>query len=150
MAYMDVPPAGQANGRTVVLLHGMNFAGFYWAGPIEALRKEGFRVVITDQIGFGRSSKPIIPYNFHDMALNTRKVLEHLGITRAAIVGHSMGGMLAARFAASYPDVTERVVLYDPIASPTRVTSARTAARTRHTRRRSPSATSRRMPRSSA
>ena len=115
MAYMDVPPAGQPNGRTVVLLHGMNFAGFYWAGPIEAIRKEGFRVVVTDQIGFGRSSKPIIPYNFHDMALNTRKVLEHLGISRATIVGHSMGGMLAARFAASYPDVTERVVLYNPI-----------------------------------
>jgi pimeloyl-ACP methyl ester carboxylesterase len=115
MAYMDVPPAGQANGRTVVLLHGMNFAGFYWAGPIEVLRKEGFRVIVTDQIGFGRSSKPIIPYNFHDMALNTSRVLQHLGITRAAIVGHSMGGMLAARFAASYPNITERVVLYDPI-----------------------------------
>jgi pimeloyl-ACP methyl ester carboxylesterase len=115
MAYMDVPAAAQANGRTVVLLHGMNFAGFYWANVIDVLRKEGFRVVVTDQIGFGRSSKPIIPYNFHDMALNTRRVLEHLGITKAAIVGHSMGGMLAARFAASYPDVTERVVLYDPI-----------------------------------
>jgi pimeloyl-ACP methyl ester carboxylesterase len=115
MAYMDVPPAGQANGRAVVLLHGFNFAGFYWAGPIEALRNAGFRVVVIDQIGFGRSSKPIIPYNFHDMALNTRKLLEHLGIGSAAIVGHSMGGMLAARFAASYPDVTERVVLYAPI-----------------------------------
>jgi pimeloyl-ACP methyl ester carboxylesterase len=115
MAYMDVPPAGQPNGRAVVLLHGFNFAGFYWAGPIEALRSAGFRVIVADQIGFGRSSKPIIPYNFHDMALNTRKLLEHLGIGSAAIVGHSMGGMLAARFAASYPDVTERVVLYAPI-----------------------------------
>jgi len=115
MAYMDVPPAGQPNGHTVVLLHGMNFSGFYWAGPIDVLRKEGFRVVVTDQIGFGRSSKPIIPYNFHDMALNTKRVLEHLGIRKAAIVGHSMGGMLAARFAASYPDITERVVLYAPI-----------------------------------
>jgi pimeloyl-ACP methyl ester carboxylesterase len=115
MAYMDVPPAGQANGRTVVLLHGMNFAGFYWANVIDVLRKDGYRVVVTDQIGFGRSSKPIIPYNFHDMALNTNRVLEHLGIAKAAIVGHSMGGMLAARFAASYPAVTERVVLYDPI-----------------------------------
>jgi len=115
MAYMDVPPAAQPNGRTVVLLHGMNFAGFYWAGPIEVLRKEGFRVVVTDQIGFGRSSKPIVPYNFHDMALNTKRVLDHLGVAQAAIVGHSMGGMLAARFAASYPDATERVVLYDPI-----------------------------------
>ena len=115
MAYMDVPPAGQPNGRTVVLLHGMNFGGFYFGGPIDALRKAGFRVVVPDQIGFGRSSKPIIPYNFHDMAMNTRTLLQSLGIAKAAIVGHSMGGMLAARFAASYPEMTERVVLYDPI-----------------------------------
>jgi pimeloyl-ACP methyl ester carboxylesterase len=115
MAYMDVPPAGQSNGHTVVLFHGMNFSGFYWAGPIEVLRKEGFRVIVTDQIGFGRSSKPIIPYNFHDMALNSKRVLDQLGIKKAMIVGHSMGGMLAARFAASYPDITEKVVLYAPI-----------------------------------
>ena len=68
MAYMDVPPANQPNGRTVVLLHGMNFGGFYFSGPIELLRNAGFRVVVPDQIGFGRSSKPIIPYNFNDMA----------------------------------------------------------------------------------
>src|SRR6202453_4554993 len=57
MAYMDVPPAGPPNGRTVVLFHGMNFGGFYFAGPIEVLRQQGFRVVVPDQIGFGRSSK---------------------------------------------------------------------------------------------
>lgn len=115
MAYMDVPPSAAANGRTVLLFHGMNFGGFYFAGVIDALRKEGFRVVATDQIGFGRSSKPIIPYNFNDMAMNSRKVLESLGITKAAVVGHSMGGMLAARFSALYPDITERVVIYNPI-----------------------------------
>jgi len=115
MAYMDVPPSGQPNGHTVVLFHGMNFGGFYFGGPIEVLSKEGFRVVVPDQIGFGRSSKPIIPYNFHDMAANTLKLLQTLGVTRTAIVGHSMGGMLAARFAASYPDITERAVIYDPI-----------------------------------
>src|ERR1700680_4681033 len=115
MAYMDVPPAGQSNGRTVVLFHGMNFGGFYFAGPIELLRKEGFRVVVPDQIGWGRSSKPIMPYNFHDMALNSRKLLQSLGISKAALLGHPMGGMLASRFAASYPDMTERVVMYNPI-----------------------------------
>ena len=115
MAYMDVPPAGRPNGRTVVLLHGMNFGGFYFSGPIDVLRKEGFRVVVPDQIGFGRSSKPIIPYNFHDMAFNTRKLLQSLGVNKAAVVGHSMGGMLTARFAASYPDITERAVIYNPI-----------------------------------
>ena len=115
MAYMDVPPAGQPNGRTVVLFHGMNFGGFYFGGPIEVLSKAGFRVIVPDQIGFGRSSKPIMPYNFHDMALNSRKLLEKLGVTKTAIVGHSMGGMLTARFAASYPDIIERAVIYDPI-----------------------------------
>jgi pimeloyl-ACP methyl ester carboxylesterase len=115
MAYMDVPPAGPPNGRTVVLFHGMNFGGFYFAGPIEVLRQQGFRVVVPDQIGFGRSSKPIIPYNFHDMALNSRRLLESLQIAKVTIVGHSMGGMLAARFAASFPDITERAVIYDPI-----------------------------------
>ncbi len=115
MAYMDVPPAGQPNGRTVMLFHGMNFGGFYFSGPIEVLRKEGFRVVVPDQIGFGRSSKPIIPYNFHDMALNSRKLLRSLGVGKVTIVGHSMGGMLSARFAASFPDITERAVIYDPI-----------------------------------
>src|SRR4051812_502423 len=115
MAYMDIPPAGAANGRTVLLLHGMNFGGFYFGGPIEALRTQGFRVVVPDQIGFGRSSKPIIPYNFHDMALNTRTLLQSLRIEKAVIFGHSMGGMLAARFSASYPALTERVILNNPI-----------------------------------
>jgi pimeloyl-ACP methyl ester carboxylesterase len=115
MAYMDIAPAGQPNGRTVMMFHGMNFGGFYFAGPIEVLRKQGFRVVVPDQIGFGRSSKPIIPYNFHDMALNSRRLLQALGIASVAIVGHSMGGMLSARFAASFPDITERAVIYDPI-----------------------------------
>jgi pimeloyl-ACP methyl ester carboxylesterase len=115
IAYMDVPPAGQPNGHTVVLLHGNNFAGFYWGGPIDALRKEGFRVIVPDQIGYGRSSKPIIPYNFHDMARNTRLILQNLKIDKVMVVGHSMGGMLAARFSTQYPDMVERLVLYNPI-----------------------------------
>lgn len=115
MAYMDVTPQGQANGHTVVLLHGNNFAGFYFGVVIDALRKEGFRVIVPDQIGYGRSSKPIIPYYLADMARNTRSILQRLSIDKAMIVGHSMGGMLAARFASQYPDATERLVLFNPI-----------------------------------
>ena len=115
MAYMDVTPQGQANGHTVVLLHGNNFAGFYFGVVIDALRKEGFRVIVPDQIGYGRSSKPIIPYYLADMARNTRSILQRLNIDKAMIVGHSMGGMLAARFASQYPDATERLVLFNPI-----------------------------------
>lgn len=115
IAYMDVAPQGQPNGHTVVLLHGNNFAGFYFGVVIDALRREGFRVIVPDQIGYGRSSKPIIPYYLSDMARNTRRILESLNINKAMIVGHSMGGMLAARFATQYPEVTERLVLFNPI-----------------------------------
>ena len=115
IAYMDVAPSTTPNGHTVVLLHGNNFAGFYFGGPIDALRNEGFRVVVPDQVGYGRSSKPIMPYTLDDMARNTHLVLEHLGIQKAMVVGHSMGGMLAARFATQFPDTVERLVLYNPI-----------------------------------
>jgi len=49
------------------------------------------------------------------MARNTRLVLQHLNIDRVMVVGHSMGGMLAARFATQYPAMVERLVLYNPI-----------------------------------
>lgn len=115
MAYMDAAPQGTPNGHTVVLLHGNNFAGFYFAGAMEVLQKEGFRVIVPDQIGYGRSSKPIIPYGFNDWARYTKLLLDSLKIEKAMVVGHSMGGMLAARFATQYPAMTERLVIYNPI-----------------------------------
>ena len=59
IAYMDVAAQGTANGRTVLLLHGNNFGGFYFKPIIDGLTKEGFRVIVPDQIGYGKSSKPI-------------------------------------------------------------------------------------------
>ncbi|MEJ7666449.1 MAG: hypothetical protein WKG07_46505 [Hymenobacter sp.] len=61
IAYMDVAAQGTPNGHTVMIFHGHNFAGFYFGNIIDALRAEGFRVIVVDQIGYGRSSKPIIP-----------------------------------------------------------------------------------------
>jgi pimeloyl-ACP methyl ester carboxylesterase len=72
-------------------------------------------VIVPDQIGFGRSSKPLIQYTLNDMAANTRKLLQELGVERAAIVGHSMGGMLASRFAFAYPDFTTHVAMVNQI-----------------------------------
>src|ERR1700737_1138716 len=113
MAYMDVAPQGQPNGHTVVLLHGNNFAGFYFGVVIDALRKEGFRVIVPDQIGYGRSSKPIIPYYLADMARITCAILQSLNINKAMIVGHSMGWFLAARLNTQYPGFPERLVFFN-------------------------------------
>ena len=115
IAFMDVAPLGQPNGHTVVLFHGNNFAGFYFGPAIDALRKEGFRVIVPDQIGYGRSSKPIIPYNFHDMARNTRadpaEPEDRQGDDRRPLDGRDAGGALRH----AVPGVTERLVLYNPI-----------------------------------
>jgi pimeloyl-ACP methyl ester carboxylesterase len=115
MAYMDIPPTGAANGHTVVLLHGKNFAGFYWDRTVRTLINAGYRVVVPDQIGFGKSSKPDLAYSFDLLAQNTLTLFDHLHIARALVVGHSTGGMLAIRFALSYPEHVERLVLEDPI-----------------------------------
>lgn len=115
MAYMDVPPAAAANGRTVALFHGKNFFGAYWKTTIQALSGAGYRVIVPDQIGFGKSSKPEMAYSFHEMARHTKALLDQLGVKQTAVVGHSMGGMVAARFALMYPDTVTRLVLEDPI-----------------------------------
>lgn len=115
MALMDVRPA-QPNGRTVILLHGKNFCGATWERTIAALASAGYRVIAPDQIGFCKSTKPDrYQYTFQQLATNTRLMLEARGVTRAVIVGHSMGGMLAARFALMFPDVAERLVMVNPL-----------------------------------
>jgi len=115
MAYMDVAPTGPSNGQVVALFHGMNFFAAPYEPTIRALSDAGFRVLAIDRLGYGRSSKPLIHYNLHLPALNTRRLLDHLGIEQAAIVGHSMGGMVATRFASTYPDRTSHLVMVNQI-----------------------------------
>ena len=115
MAYMDIPPEGNPNGMAVLLLHGKNFFGAYWRGTIRFLSQNGFRVIVPDQIGFGKSSKPNIHYSFHLLATNTKKLLNTLGVKQIAVVGHSMGGMLATRLALMYPETVSQLILENPI-----------------------------------
>jgi pimeloyl-ACP methyl ester carboxylesterase len=115
MAYVDVLPSNP-NGKTILLMHGKNFSIAYWEQTIKALSKEGFRVIATDQIGFGKSTKPEnYQYSFQQLAHNTKSILDSLKINKIIILGHSMGGMLATRFALSYPDMTAKLILENPI-----------------------------------
>jgi pimeloyl-ACP methyl ester carboxylesterase len=114
MAYMDVAPA-QPNGRTVVLLHGRNFPSSYWAPIIKTLNDAGYRVVVPDQIGFGKSSKPSGELHFDTLARNTIALLDHLQIAKADIVAHSMGGMVGVRITRAYPDRISHLLLAAPI-----------------------------------
>ena len=115
MAYRDVRPTGAANGKAVLLLHGKNFSGFYWEATIEFLAQQGYRVIAPDQLGFGASSRPDIHYSFHQMAQNTKALLDHLGLKQVDVIAHSMGGMLGVRFTLLFPETVERLVLENPI-----------------------------------
>lgn len=115
MVYMDVKPA-QPNGRTLVLMHGKNFCAATWVGTIKVLVDAGYRVVAADQIGFCKSSKPAhYQFSFQQLAANTRALLDSIGVDKVSVMGHSMGGMLATRFALMYPAQTEQLVLVNPI-----------------------------------
>jgi pimeloyl-ACP methyl ester carboxylesterase len=115
MTYLDVRPR-TPNGRTVVLLHGKNFCAGTWEETIRVLTQAGYRVVAPDQIGFCKSSKPErYQYSFQQLAGNTRALLDHLGVARVIVLGHSTGGMLAARFVLLYPQQVEQLVLVNPI-----------------------------------
>lgn len=116
MGYMDVKPAQQANGQTVVLMHGKNFCAATWEDTINALSQQGYRVIAPDQIGFCTSTKPArYQYSFQQLAQNTHQLLAQLGVEKAMIVGHSTGGMLATRYALMYPQQTQKLVLVNPI-----------------------------------
>lgn len=115
MGYMDVKPK-QSNGKTIVLMHGKNFNGAYWKATVEALTKDGYRVIVPDQIGFGKSSKPIgYQFTFQQLAQNTKRLMDELNVSNFYLLGHSMGGMLATRYTLMYPEMVDKLILENPI-----------------------------------
>lgn len=115
MAYMD-EVSTQPNGKSVLLMHGKNFNGAYWKQTTDSLLEYGYRVIIPDQIGFGKSAKPEhFQYSFQQLAINTKYLLDSLGIQKIAVLGHSMGGMLSIRYTVMFPDQVTHLILENPI-----------------------------------
>ena len=115
LAYMDVAPSGPANGRTVIFHHGGLYYGWYWEKQVAALSAEGYRVIVKDRLGWGKSSKPVIPYSISFWASNTARLMDRLGIEQAAVVGHSIGGQMVTRFAFLYPERTTHLVTVNQV-----------------------------------
>lgn len=116
MAYLDVAPTTRANGRVVVLLHGKNFCAATWGATARFLAARGYRVVVPDQIGFCKSSKPQgFQYSLAALASLTRALLVTTGVDRPTLVGHSTGGLLAMRYALLFPQQVSSLVLVNPL-----------------------------------
>ncbi|UFH56076.1 alpha/beta fold hydrolase [Spirosoma sp. KNUC1025] len=115
MAYMDVAPTGSSNGKSAILFHGKNFNGAYWRDVITFLSKAGYRVIVPDQVGWGKSDYPDLHYSFHALAINNKQLLDALKIKKVTVIAHSMGGMLATRFTLLYPATVHQLILENPI-----------------------------------
>ena len=100
------------SGPVVVLLHGLGGNSANWAFNTPALAQR-FRVIVPDQVGFGRSDKPLINYRVGTYVDFLDKFLAGLKVERASLVGNSMGGWIAASYALKYPAKVERLVLVD-------------------------------------
>jgi len=115
MAYAYEKPMGSSKG-TVLLLHGKNFSAYYWENTIHHLNQKGYTVIAPEQLGFGESSQPAsYQFSFQQLAKNTKQLLDSLDATNLIVLGHSMGGMLAVRFALMYPNLCKQLILEDPI-----------------------------------
>lgn len=101
-------------GETILFSHGMggNHAIWYQQVPVFASR---YRVVTWDQRGFGRSTGESGDIGPQPSVRDIEKILDHLGVERAHLVGQSMGGWATLGFAAAHPKKTHSVVLADTI-----------------------------------
>jgi pimeloyl-ACP methyl ester carboxylesterase len=100
------------SGPVVILLHGLGGDMSNWASTIGPLSQK-YRVIVPDQIGFGRSDKPMLNYRIATMVDFLDGFYKELKIDRATLVGNSLGGWISAAFALAHPEKVERIVLVD-------------------------------------
>ena len=98
------------SGPALLLLHGIGDSSETWVPLMEELARD-HTVIAPDLLGHGQSDKPRADYSVAAYANGMRDLLEVLGIDSATIVGHSLGGGVAAQLAYQYPDRCERLVL---------------------------------------
>ncbi|KAI1774382.1 alpha/beta-hydrolase [Hypoxylon cercidicola] len=116
MVFMDVAPTVKPNGKVAVCLHGKNFCGPTWEETARKLAGVGYRVILPDQVGFCKSSKPdAYQYTLQQFVYNTRNLLQALGIGNVTVIGHSLGGMTSIRFGLMNPEISERIAAINPI-----------------------------------
>lgn len=98
-------------GEPVVLIHGLSASSRWWARNVDALAGR-FTVYVIDLLGFGHS-RGRQRFVLAEAAALLARWMEAVGIDQAHIVGHSMGGFIAAHLAAEYPEKVRRLVLVD-------------------------------------
>ena len=108
---------GAPSDEPVLLIHGWGACAYTYRFALEALARAGRRALSFDLRGHGLSDKPVGPHQYSTETLLTdvRDVLDATGIRRCDVVGHSLGGSIALRFALAHPSRVRRLVLASPV-----------------------------------
>ncbi|HEX6309521.1 MAG TPA: alpha/beta fold hydrolase [Longimicrobiales bacterium] len=107
---LHVAQSGPPDGVPVVLLHGITDSWFSWTRVLDEL-PDGVRAIMPTQRGHGDSEKLACCYRLADFAADVAALMDALAVPRAHVVGHSMGGFIAQRFAIEFPERVDRLVL---------------------------------------
>ena len=122
-AYLDIEGrrvhyVEAGTGEPVVLIHGWNGSTFSFRHVIPELAQAGYRAVAIDLFGYGYSTRdPDADYSITGQAHLVSAVMARLGIQRAAVIGHSMGGAVAMRLAIGHPERVGRLILVDSVSA---------------------------------
>ena len=102
----------QGSGIPVILLHGFPDTGDLWRNQVPALNTSGFRTIVPDMRGRGRSSKPddVAAYGISSIVRDVTGIMDALGIERAHVIGHDWGAAVAWVLAAVAPKRVDRLV----------------------------------------
>ncbi len=104
--------AGDTKNPTVILLHGLGANAESWQLNIAALATK-YHVFAPDQIGFGKSDKPLLKYRIGTYTDFLDKFMSELKIEKVSLVGNSLGGWIAGFYSIKYPSKVEKIVLVD-------------------------------------
>jgi pimeloyl-ACP methyl ester carboxylesterase len=100
----------EGRGEPLIMIAGFSASRSSWAPQIHFFKKH-YRVITFDNRGAGKSDKPEGPYTTRMMADDAIKLIDHLAIARASVMGISMGGMIAQEIGINYPEKINKLVL---------------------------------------
>lgn len=107
----------RGDGPPVILVHGFNMDGYTWRENVDSLAAH-FRVFVPDLWGLGFSTRTHLDYGYSLFAEQLALFMDAMGLERASLVGHSMGGGTSIVFALAQPERVERVALVDSVGVP--------------------------------
>ncbi len=112
---VELEYAVEGSGEPVVLIHGSILADYLSTLRAEPTLTQGHRAVSYCRRGFGGSTHPKGPLSIHEQAADCRKLMDHLNINNAHVVGHSYGGAIAMQLAADSPEYVHSLSLLEPL-----------------------------------